>query len=268
MKTITNNKIDAIYPTVTWNRFVGFSLLFNNPGPTLENLVSSKENTLAILQCDIEHEAHILYRKLNENFVAFHNNLKEDKKKLCALPATTYHVTALDGINADNLNNIDSSNQILIQEIFDGFPSSLSKASIINSCIEKSDLVTNRSWEINFKFYELANFSNKALVALLSPIDKKKMDAFIIARTKTARELTKMFGLVIRPERVFLPHITLAYFSNETYGSKFQGKNLSNLSAKFRASLVADNMQPLEITFKNVDVYGFENMVSFFKLAD
>ncbi len=262
MNDITNQKIRGLAPL--WTSFRGFSLLFDNPGK--ENYTPGKDGMFEIY-CQADHQEIELYKQIDDIRKKMLPSLPSNDYLLCPLPIYSFHVTAWDGANIGNLKDFKPESKTYFKNLFDNYPVSMKSTSSEVSLIKASKLVTKTDWGLRFKFKSLESWNNKALVILLEPADDKAEE--ILTEIEALRkELNILFqeqhGFSRGIREIFLPHISIAYFANETYGQHFQA-HLEYWNNTFRETLNQTNSRKRTITFNSISLYGFLDMVTFFK---
>lgn len=255
MFTITHNKIAGFEPR--WAPFTGFSLLFDNPGPS----TSTTGDHLKI-SCPSEPDGPLdFYFRLEQAVDALDRDLLTRTYLFCPLPTSSYHVTAWDGINTDNVSHLHSNLRSDWRAFLQGIPRSLGTPPESMAIITESELAGRSPGTISFRFQKLSLWGNQTLVARLSPVDaasKTNMKDLVTARTELCRAAKRKWG-THTPES-YSPHVSLGYFANREH-AQLASAHLSNWTERFRSKLE----QPA-ISYDSLDVYAFTDMVSFFKI--
>src|SRR5262249_24460543 len=140
--------------------------------------------------------------------LAFYKALKEGLDELgleelfatyrfFALPFSSYHVTAFDGLNQGNLDNeeryLSQNRQFDLEDFLSLLPVALRQSNPFTPEVEACSLVRT-NWDITFEFEKLTNWSGNALVARLKIPDGDQASTNALTGVKEARtELAKHF---------------------------------------------------------------------------
>ncbi len=123
--------------------------------------------------------------------------------------------------------------------------------------------LVSREWNIHFRFDGLAKWGNYVLVARLAPADPGSTHAFeelVIERSRLSSRFRQAFG--ISPWEPYEPHVTLGYFAN---------REVAQLTTACLAEwnqIFAERLNGMTLRFRRASVYGFTDMVTFFKAAN
>lgn len=251
---VTNHKLDA---DLRWADFRGFSLLFDNP----VNSLSEWTDDLAVIDCrDIrDNPALRFYRLLDETLQktgVFH---RQAEYMFRALPPQTYHVTAWDGLNVSNQWQMRQPLRDAIKQFFHQFPQEFLKPNPFTQLIKEHPLIDTTKWHIRFAFDSIQQWNNKSLVVVLKPADEHS--AAIFQRWKTERlhlnGMYRRFSVTMSPD--FYPHISLGYYANRMLASGVLPE-IPDMQRMFAQRLAGETL-----AFESIALYGFMNMVTFFK---
>lgn len=248
-----NHKIAGF--TTSWQRFLGFSLLFDNPG---EEVVSTK-----LISDNNTDENLNFYKAVRQ---AYHNldPSLDESLLVCPVPYHSYHVTVLDGINDENIESIKNTElKSATTEFLNNLPKSLLDDQPLNKILEASPLITDKNWGIEFKFRRISTYSKRqALVVDLEPANShaaQRYEKLIEERKKLYDDLKDFFQVNLNDiYEDFRPHISLGYFANQK-GWLNAPDSFDDWNASFRKV-----MDGLTITYNSISLYGFENMVKFY----
>ncbi|MEO1294431.1 MAG: hypothetical protein AAFW75_01250 [Cyanobacteria bacterium J06636_16] len=249
MNLITNSKLSGIQPC--WADFRGFTLLFDNPGASL-----SQQGSLEYVTVDPNL---LFYQVLNSTLQQFKAELT-GHYLFFALAPHSYHVTACDGGNVDNLACVKATHRDALKDFLEDLPESIGQANSFAECVNKSELLAKRDWKIRLEFDSLANWSDVSIVACLRPTDTEaaeQLDQFTEARRQLCTALQTSFA--INPSATFVPHVTLGYFANCEYGQRTRSQ-IDKWQAVFSQA-----MANLSISFSSISLYGFTDMETFFR---
>ncbi|HMP76292.1 MAG TPA: hypothetical protein PKE12_08355 [Kiritimatiellia bacterium] len=252
MALITNNKLADLTPR--WAEFRGFSLLFDNPGDSL-----AVRGALACLVADGDLA---FYRGVREALQRIDLESLAVRHLFFPLAPRSYHVTACDGGNADNVEGVAEHYRDALRRFLRELPESVCADNPFAQLMNESTLVRKRDWGIRLAFDRLANWSGISIVACLKAADPDaaaRLDAFASARRLLCGQLSAAFG--IQPPACFVPHITLGYFANAERGQAL-GAPPASWQETFRERLDA-----LVLSFDHMSLYGFTDMESFFARA-
>lgn len=113
---------------------------------------------------------------------------------------------------------------------------------------------------MTFKFSSLLQLNNQTLVVTLCPANEHTHTSLVrlMAYRKQLNEQYQKMGATMHD--VFVPHISLGYFANSALAQRFAATELSQLNLKMKQHLAAAT-----ITFSSISLYGFTNMVNFFR---
>ncbi|UCC61495.1 MAG: hypothetical protein JSV36_11850 [Anaerolineae bacterium] len=257
MITITNSKIAGLEPR--WAPFRGFSLLFDNPG---QSLSAMGEEWLKVYCSPGENQDLQLYRSFAKFLDEIGRLELTNTYLFCPLPPYSYHVTAWDGLNDGNAQDVSARYHSKLESFLENLPSLLLTDQEFTRDIQGSPLVINTNRSISFRFSELAKWGNRVLVARLRPADQdsaRELDRFVADRQALSANFQERFGIQMRSD--YSPHVTLGYFANEEH-AELATPQLARWyeSAKKKVS-------HLTVTFSRISLYGFTDMVTFFRKA-
>ena len=254
MTLISNEKIACFEPV--WAPYHGFSLLFDNPGNALEPMGNLKK-----VACDIHGDSELsLYRALADAMETVGPAALMNTCLFCTLPYDSYHVTIWDGINDGNIIGVAASHRKELETYLQGFPESFATAAKVTETVNASKLAAGDDWNIGFRFEKLAIWSNRALVARLSPVDNSS--AAMLDRMLDERKiLNGKVGTLLdmNLNKAFKPHVSLGYFADPDLADVCR-KDLGGIEEIFTKKTAG-----LSIVFHSVALYGFTDMATFFK---
>lgn len=255
MITITNSKVSGFEPQ--WAPFRGFSLLFDNP----DKSVSSMERDWLKVDCPSDGNE---YPQLYRGFVEFLNEIGRHSLTntylFCHLPSSSYHVTAWDGLNDGNVQGVLASYRLKLGNFLKNLPGSLLADKEFTNEIYDSPLITSTNWSITFKFNKLAKWGNQVLVARLMPADQdseREFKRIVDDRKALCVRFRERFKVKMRSS--YSPHVTLGYFANEEHAE------LATPQIDRWTKLAKGKVGHQTITFSSISLYGFTDMVTFFK---
>ncbi len=252
MITITHDKILGFTPR--WAPYNGFSLLFDNPDSGFSPL--EENNQLMKLNSVSSHPTLELYQAFVDALDFIDTNLLTNTYLFCPLPPSTYHVTVWDGLNVGNLADVNPSVQERWADFVNKFPHTFQKDSEFTSRARASSLTQNQDWNITFRYDTLHKWGS-GMGIFLKPADQES--AQILGEIKNRREdLYEDFPVkIVHPE--YVPHVTLGYFANRE-----SAQLTTPLIAAWR-NVFEEMVRDLTITYHSISLYGFTDMITFFK---
>ena len=252
MITITHDKILGFSPL--WAPYNGFSLLFDNP----DNGFSPLQQNVALMKLDStsSHPTLELYQAFVDALNSIDTHLLTHTYLFCPLPPSTYHVTVWDGLNVGNLVDVAPVEQEKWGDFVRNLPNTFHENSEFTRWTCASALTQNSDWNITFQYDTLHKWSS-GMGILLKPADQESKR--LLKEIENRREeLYRNFPTIIKYSE-YAPHVTLGYFANIE-------------SAQLAAPLVADwakifeeAARDLTITYHSISLYGFTDMITFFK---
>lgn len=245
----TNPKLTL---TNTWRRFTGFTLLFD-PYPCDLREFHTEASILGYVP-----GTNQLFDALAELCTGSWGDTLAQEYVFCRLPPSTYHLTANDGVNSDNLGQLTPEHQRTFRSFLEELPETLGP---LTTLIEP--LPTLLDGPIRFRFRELSVWGNAVLVAELEPVDETSavtLREFEKRRAELNQEWGRRWGRR-NGDVPFRPHISLGYFPNPTLAQRAQSQ-IRNWSAQF-----LDRLQECECSFSSVGVYSFTDMVTFLRFS-
>jgi hypothetical protein len=242
-EAITNEKVADLSPR--WQRYPGFSLLFDNPGDSLKP--SGAHQLLATSR------SVVFYRRLYD---AVAISRLSGIRAFCMLPYAALHVTALDGLNAGNVNGASPSIRERAQAYITRLPDSLGERPPFVEHLRTSKL-TGRSWALTFEVEDLVIWGESVLAARLRPAPGAQ-PAF--ARFKRRRRALRhsyadRFGVAGRAP--YVPHVTLGYFANRP-----AARRARRLLGE-EAGVIAQKALEERMVLSHVRLYAFTDMATF-----
>jgi hypothetical protein len=257
MITITNAKVAGFTPR--WALFRGFSLLFDNPGRSL----TPRDGRLE-LTCTVDTDPELtFYRNLRAQIEALDLDLLTHRYLFCPLPPPSYHVTVWDGGNDGNVEQVVGARRSGLEALLNGLPDSLLQPNEFLELPACSPLVQRQDWALRFQLDRLVQWGNAVLVAYLAPADPASTQA-LEDLTEERRCLTSAFrqAFGIGPSDTYTPHVSLGYFANQE-GAQSAAPHVPDWNQRFQQAMEAQT-----IIFRQVSLYGFTDMATFFKAGN
>jgi hypothetical protein len=251
---ITNPKVAGFIPQ--WSPFRGFSILFDNPADGL--LPLDENGYLKMLSCDKATPELEFYKTLNQTLSLFPEI--SSTYLFCPLPFHSYHVTLWDGINDANVQNVSREYRFDAEDLLQDLSNSFLKISDFFG-VNGQPLKIIMEEPIEFQFDKLIKWGNSVLVARLKPSNANseiRLQKIEKQRENLIKKYKERFGLETCGLS-YSPHVSLGYFAN---------KELAELSTPmieyWNEQFLLDT-RAHTITFYSNNLYGFNNMATFFK---
>ncbi|MCZ7531695.1 MAG: hypothetical protein M5U31_15985 [Acidimicrobiia bacterium] len=252
-RRVTNPKIADLGPT--WRRYAGVSLLFDNPGP----LLGASGGTRG-LSVPGPGDAPLLEALGDASDMLDAERLRA-RFGLCRLPPATYHVTVCDGVNQIQASGLRSRSAGAVQGLLRDLPLSLTELPASLDFLAGRELVDAvGGLRVAFVAAELVRWGSVLAVRLetASRDDEAALREIREERDAYASEIEARLGLRVQAWR---PHVSLAYFA-DSGGADAAGSEISRWSDE-----VLGPVEEATVCFSSVSLYGFTDMVTFFKAA-
>ena len=253
MLTITNPKVASFAPT--WSRFVGFSILFDNPGQSLESNAGFET-----IRCDVTASDDLaLYRELSIAIRELGEGSLSDLG-LCLLPPSSYHVTFFDCGNQANAVAANPNSQASLMSLIEGLPDLWTEHhELVAPAVQAANALTT-SFPVSFRYSHLKNWGNSVLVAVLEPSDEisaSNLKHLVEERANLSNfyRTTHAFG----SGSSYTPHVSLAYFAHQEAGENELEKNDD------WDLLLRERTMDLNVRFDSLSAYAFTDMATFFR---
>jgi len=255
MITVTNDKVAGFEPR--WAPYRGFSLLFDNPG----HGVSPMGKGLLRLACapGTDPDLH-LYQGFVDCLDEIGRDLLIRTYLFCPLPPASYHVTAWDGLNDGNVQQVAPGHRPGLEEFLDGLPGTLLTHAAFTARAEGSPLVTGNAFAMRFTFKALRKWGNRVLVARLKAADEdseRALARMVEERNHLCAWFGERFGVQMRTR--YAPHVSLGYFANA------ECAELATPQIDRWTDLFREGVGGRTIAFNSISLYGFTDMVTFVK---
>lgn len=262
MNDITNDKISGLAPK--WEKFPGFSLLFDHPGD--QNYQRSPDQ-ISKLANQVASEQIGFYQLIDQVREKLFPQLPYNDYLFCPLHFSSFHVTVWDGANSKNLDSLHPTYKKYFSDMFITLPISLVDGQETIKNLLSSELTQKKNWGVSLKFKSIESFSNNALVILLEPADDQS--ALALKRIEELRsQLNVQFQQAVGKSWTYrdeyLPHVSLGYFANKAYGEKFKPQ-IDHWNAAYQEAFMGAGPEKRTITFNSISLYGFTDMINFFK---
>lgn len=256
MVKITNTKLSGIAPPV-WKSYRGVSVLYDGPGCAALGGVEPLEELATARSRDDR-----LYRTLRTVADDLAADARSTGAELCLLPLRTYHVTLCDGVDEGARARARQDRRGEVGATLDELPDSLLWPNRVMRSLREPE-IRWAVWQapITFRVAGVGAWGH-ALVARLIPAGERSMAAKArheAARSDLVASLRARLGVEVQPWR---PHVTLGYFANHEDAARVRDELVPGWQGLVRA-----RTEGATITFRSASVYGFTDMVSFWRLG-
>lgn len=241
-------------PEPTWGSFAGLSVLYDNPGTVLSPGLQ-RIDALPVA----DEAGQQLYDAL-EQVVATLSDGPLRRRGFCPLPRATYHVTVCDGVNDSVVTSVASPHRATVRDLLDDLPDSLLRPSLPAHLLRGCDLLPAvRATPCRLRVRELW-IGQYVLAAGLEVADERSrraLGAHREARQRLAGQLRSVLGVSTQTWR---PHVSLGYFTNLDEAAAAR-----DALAGIADRVVGAGTDGLTATFRSASVYGFTDMVTYWR---
>lgn len=262
MNNLANSKIESLTPK--WSQFFGMSLLFDNPGNSLRLVEKTGNHEILQIDCSLEIP---FYRSIKQCLDELSPSLPGNDYLFCRLPYNSYHITVNDLAHKENLLDFNPASRRGFSGIFSKYPHSLQQALELSPFLQHNEMITKKDWGINFQVNYLTIWGGKVLVVCLKPAGEESKEKFQKLE-KFRNEVNTLFqeahGYSRDIRDTYSIHLSLGYMGNQNYGRKFKAI-LEKWNDHFQKRMIDETGKPLAIEFNSISLYGFTDMVTFFK---
>ncbi len=252
MITITHDKILGFAPV--WAPFNGFSLLFDNPDSGFTPLQENKK--LMKLDNVLSHSTLVLYQAFIDTLDRIDTDLLTNTYLFCPLPPSTYHVTVWDGLNVGNLARLSPSENETWARFVEELPNSFQEDREFTDWSSVSSLTQNPDWNITFQFGTLYKWGT-GMGVILKPADSGSEQTLREIENRRENLYANFPVKISHPE--YVPHVTLGYFANR------ESAQLTTPLISDWGKMFEEATRDLTITYHGISLYGFTDMITFFK---
>lgn len=251
MFSINSSKIEGFVPL--WKLMRGWSLLFDTPGMVAPSA--------QLVNFDDGNPSINFFRNLSRAFDERESLSMTNAFLFCPLPAHSFHVTVLDGVNDHVVHSISNDFRPAFLTYLANVRNELTLPEPFGEMFESSSLLRQTDWNIRFSLGETVIWEHShALAVKLEPADEVSRTQLSILESEREHLYGKLNALLkadwFRP---FSPHVTLGYFANPE----------SALWARSCLPTWADKIEKAvgneTIAFHSISLYGFDRMSCFFK---
>ncbi len=250
---ITNPKVAGLEPT--WRTYRGLTVLFDNPG------CAPPPRQIDLRDVPVDDPTA---QRLYDVLAAFVDDLGADgwrcPRGFCPLPRSTYHVTVCDCLNERQLGLVERRSRSSVAALVRGVPGSLDTLPSVLPMLARPALARALGARpITFVTSGIV-ISGHVMAARLTAADpdsQAALDEVAAARAELADRIHTELGVGPQPWR---PHVSLGYFVNGAL-ARAADDSRSQLDRGFAL------VPKVPITFTSAAVYGFTDMVSYFRSA-
>lgn len=230
-------------------------MLFDNPGTRVGSGVVPLEH----MPVD-DPEQQRLYDHLAGVVAEVDSDGMHERYGFCPLPRHSYHVTICDGPNEREIDRSTAPRRAAVAAVVDGLPDSLGDVSTVLGFLYRARvLAAVRADPVTLAATGIAIWGHVLAAHLepAGPVARVALDRIARARTELSNDLQAQLGLLSQTWR---PHVTLGYFPNRP-----AAQAATATMPRWRDALTARPMPT--ITFGSAAVYGFSDMVTFYRLG-
>jgi hypothetical protein len=256
MTRIAHRKIAGLEPV--WAPFAGFSVLFDNPGAQAER---SRPGTRLAPRIEPFPELDF-YSGLAGGLRRMGGAGLTLEYALWLLPPATYHVTAWDGVNPDNVEALSPGDRTEVQRFLEALPASLAAPPKALDLVTRSTLVSSGPAPIELGYDSLTLGEDSALVARLAPAASSQPAFARLLEARGALSEAAHEALGIDLARPYQPHVSLGYFAHEE-GAAAARPRLAEWDR-----LLSETLSGRRIGFGPLGVYAFSDMATFYRVGD
>lgn len=240
-----------------WVDWRGYSWLFDNPG---SSLIRHAETGLQQVACEPWVDPELgLYRALGDVLAEAGLDSATNHYTFFNLPSASYHVTALDGVNEENLSLLSEQEREKHANFLLQLPGS-AKGRPPDSIPKDAFNGVIGSDPIQFRFAGLSIWGDSVLVARLAPVGEAS--ARILERVcERRKQLDEQFAPLGRPKSSgYNVHCSLGYFLTPQ-GACAAAANLPQWESLFRRRTAGHHL-----AFRSISAYAFTSMETFFRI--
>ncbi|MGH9753456.1 MAG: hypothetical protein ACREA2_11790 [Blastocatellia bacterium] len=246
-----------VFAVPYWPRWCGFSYLWDNPGASLRRRAETEPLQIA---CEPWKDPELgLYCALWDSLAEVGLDSTNNPYSFCPLPSSSYHVTAWDGINEENLNLIAEPKRERFAKFMLELPKSAKQPSpgLVDQNAFDECLGTGL---VQFEFDSLKLWDDAVLVAQLAPAGQTSEQAMEQVKERR-KHLDEKFASIGRAKSLsYAPHVSLGYF-NHPGAARNAREQALHWEGIFRRRAARHLL-----AFQSISAYAFESMASFLKM--
>jgi hypothetical protein len=173
-----------------------------------------------------------------------------DAYGVCPLPPPTYHVTICDGVNELQAPGVEPGVARAVSTLLRGLPESIAQLPDSLTFLGAAEaLDAARTNPVRFRAAEIVRWGS-VLAVRLAPASSDDESALATIGVQ--------LGLRVQAWR---PHVSLAYFADRT-GAAAAAPEIPEWNR-----MVLESVGDATVRFSSASLYGFTDMVTFFKAA-
>jgi hypothetical protein len=243
-----------------WAAFRGFTVLFDNPG---DSTIATGEARLDLC-CPVGRGVPelALYDALSRSVEAMGRERLTCDYLFAPIAPMSYHVTLWDGINDGNAGQLEAPRQAEAEELLGHIRQGRIEGATFLDPVRQSRLLRSLPGEIRLRLAQVENWGDSAVVARLGPADDASAGGLHQIETLRA-ELSALYDAEfgVSAYSGYSPHVSLGYLANRSDGAGI-GQRIDEWN-EIAHALAGERA----ITFRTASIYGFTDMVTFFKAA-
>lgn len=251
-RRITNPKVAGLEPV--WRPYAGVSVLFDNPGPT-----PRARGGLRPLTVPRAGDAP-LYDAIGAAVAALGAARAPERFGYCPLPPSTYHVTVCDGVNQTQTGRLPRRAAASVRRYLTALPGALPEPPPALAFLARTGAFAAAGGRaVEFRATGLAGWGS-VLAVRLEPLPESR-DALALvaeARARLAATVEARLGLRVQPWR---PHLSVGYFADR------DGAAAARAEIPAWSDAVRREAGDATVRFASASLYGFTDMVTFFRTA-
>ena len=252
-RPVTNPKVAGLDPV--WRPYAGVSLLFDNPGRLprarggVRPLTATRAGGAPLLEALVGVSALLGADRLRDAY------------GVCPLPPPTYHVTICDGVNELQAPGVEPGVARAVSTLLRGLPESIAQLPDSLTFLGAAEVLdAARTNPVSFRAAEIVGWGSVLAVRLApaSSDDESALATIAEARDGLVAAIGAQLGIRVQAWR---PHVSLAYFADRT------GAAAAEAEIPEWNRMVLESVGDATVRFSSASLYGFTDMVTFFKAA-
>jgi hypothetical protein len=252
--TGTSRKLASTEPR--WLPYAGASIIYDNPGTAIPRGRGATELGRISVR---RPAAQRLYRELERVIRTLEADGLRQQFGFHPLPRPTYHLTLCDGINQVNAEQVVAGQRAPVRAFLQHLPASLVRPPEALDCLFAADLLAPAGLPALTLRPASLTVLGHALAARLEPAtreDEQALESIRRARSRVTRRVRRCLGLRTQPWRL---HVSLGYFTHVENAARAR----SWIRSRWRT--VPEDLKDASIRFETCAVYGFLDMVTYFR---
>lgn len=251
MKPIIQHKKIASFQPL-WAEFTGYSFILEGVG--VPSADSAYDFSRAV-------DTMAAFDTLAEGIASFGTQRLMGEALLCLLDPATFHVTAVDLINDDNVTRIELGplSTTALRDLANMRTGSADMPDVLTRLGMQAQAET---YALRFRYGGIDLTSTRAVMVRMEADDdatKTALERLRQWRCEIGKTVLNTIGL---KQKELNPHLTLGYFANEK-----RAKRASSVIKQLDAHL-ASKMLDQTFTFDRASLYGFTSMERFVRITE